>query len=46
MEVFSEEVDDDSDVVENCLLKIEGFGCVCSKGWEKEFICGWVLLFE
>lgn len=46
MEVFGEDLDDDSYIVENCFLKIEDFCCVCSKVWEKDFICGWVLLFE
>ena len=46
MEALSEEVDDDSDVAENRLLKTEGSGCVCSKGWEKGFICGWAPSFE
>lgn len=46
MEALSEEVDDDSDVAENRLLKTEGSSCVCSKGWEKEFICGWAPSFE
>lgn len=46
MEVFGEDLDDDSDIVENCFLKIEDFCCVCSKVREKDFICGWVLLFE
>ena len=46
MEVLSEEVDDDSDVAENHLLKTEPSGCVCNKGWENEFLCGWAPSFE
>lgn len=41
MEGLGEDPDDDSDSAENRLLKCEDCSCVCSKSWEKDFMCGW-----
>ena len=41
MEVLGEDLDDESDLAKNCLQKTEDSCCVCSKVWEKDFICGW-----
>lgn len=41
MEAVGEELDDDSDSEENRLLKSQDSSCVCSKAWEKDFMCGW-----
>ena len=41
MEALSEDLEDDIDIAEYRLLKTEASFCVCSKAWEKDFICGW-----
>ncbi|KAL9981695.1 hypothetical protein ACROYT_G010436 [Oculina patagonica] len=46
MEALGEDLDEDSDVAENRLLNTEDSCCVCSKVWEKDFICGWAPSFE
>ena len=46
MEALCEDLDDDSNIAENCLLKTEDSCCVCSKVWEKDFICGWAPSLE
>ena len=46
MEALGEDLDEDSDIAENRLLKCEDSCCVCSKAWEKDFICGWAPSFE
>lgn len=46
MEALGEDPDDDSDSVENRLLRYQDSFCVCSKAWEKDFICGWAPSLE
>lgn len=46
MEALGEDPDDDSDSIENRLLQYQDSFCVCSKAWEKDFICGWAPSLE